>query len=209
MIPKQTTGRKKLNKNAGSAMIVALVVCVVVMTMCLMLLLVTYTLFSQTSRQNTQLQCKNMAQSFAESFEKELADDTSDLVKYLNELMEESDAKKRWQAIDADETNDPNYDAAARTELLLAVEDVDGFVVRIAATYEMAEESTEEDEAEEETKPEEGAGQEGVDGGEPLDTRSSVSAEFVITCEKGELGDKTSDSYTVICQTEIPAAKAE
>ena len=65
MIPKHTTGRKQLNKNAGSAMIVALVVCVVVMTMCLMLLLVTYTLFSQTSRQNTQMQCKQMAQSFA------------------------------------------------------------------------------------------------------------------------------------------------
>ncbi len=199
-----------MNKNAGSAMIVALVVCVVVMTMCLMLLLVTYTLFSQTSRQNTQMQCKMMAQSFAESFEKELADDTSDLVKYLNELMEEQDAEKRWQAIDADENNDPYYDAGARTELLLAMEDVEGFVVRIAATYELAEDEQEEEGSGEENEAEGGAETGDPDtGDDDVGGKSSTYAEFVITCVRGELGDTNPDSYTVVCHLEIPAVQTE
>lgn len=193
MIPKQNKYGRKLNKDAGSAMIVALVVCVVIMTMCLTLLLVTYTLFAQTSRQNVQMQCKIIAQSFAESFEKEIEDPNSDLVKYLNELMDSHIAQKRWQAIDADENNDPYYYNYAMTNLILAVEDVEGYVIRIEATYEL----TEEDDDSEDEMP--------LPDPDPSEKKKSgPMAEFLITCQRGEVGDRDADSYTVICHYNIP-----
>lgn len=73
-----------LNNNRGSAMITALVVGLVILAFCLSMLLVSYTLFAQTSRQNTQLQCKNIAQSFSEELKSELEDGkNAELTEYL------------------------------------------------------------------------------------------------------------------------------
>ena len=60
------------NNQSGVAMIMVLIVGAVILVFCLSLLLVTYSLFAQTSRQTTRLQCKMMAQSFSESLKEEL-----------------------------------------------------------------------------------------------------------------------------------------
>jgi len=70
-----------LSDNKGSAMITALVVGVVISGFCLVTLLVSYTLYVQTARQNWQLQCRNLAQTFAENINAELTDTNSDLHK--------------------------------------------------------------------------------------------------------------------------------
>lgn len=198
-MPKHRMGMKKSNKDKGSAMIVALVVCVVVMTMCLTLLLVTYTLFAQTSKQNVQMQCKNLAQSFSECFEKELEDPNSDLVKYLNELMSSNIPEKRWQAIDADENTDPNYNENAMTELVLGIQDVEGYLIRVTATYELADPI----DVDENGNPIPTVSENGIDGNEE-ENKSMPLATFTITCQRGEFGDRQSDSYSVISYYNIP-----
>lgn len=203
-MPKHVKGMKKQNKNTGSAMIVALVVCVVVMTMCLTLLLVTYTLFAQTSRQNVQMQCKNMAQSFSASFEKELEDPNSDLVKYLNERMNSTVLEKRWQAIDADENNDPHYNEKATTELVLGVQDVEGYFIRVSATYEMADPI----EVDEFGNPIPTVSENDIEDGEE-ENQSMPLATFTITCQKGAFGEKQSDAYSIVSYYNIPVVEQE
>lgn len=81
-------------------MITALVVGIVIFAFCLSMLLVSYTLFAQTSRSQTQLSCKNLAQSTAVEIGEELGDedayaDTDSLAYYLKdkyaEFMEAED----------------------------------------------------------------------------------------------------------------------
>ncbi|MBO5509007.1 MAG: hypothetical protein J5962_00965 [Lachnospiraceae bacterium] len=79
---------KKDKKNSGVAMIVVLVVGAVVLVFCLSLLLVTYTLFSQTNRQVTQIQCKILAQSTSETLAGELKRSDSELVEYLGDQIQ-------------------------------------------------------------------------------------------------------------------------
>ena len=92
--------RKKLHSDdSGVAMIMALIVGVVVMAFCLSLLLVSYSLFAQTNRKNTGLQCKLLAQSCGEMLEAELTDENSDMTKYLQyKMQEESSAYGAWIA---------------------------------------------------------------------------------------------------------------
>lgn len=91
---------KQCNNNDGVAMVVALVVGVVIMVFCLSMLLVTYTLFAQTSRQTTQLQCKLLAQSYSEALDKEFKKKTEDseLQKYLGEMIKDG----TWISADDD-----------------------------------------------------------------------------------------------------------
>ena len=74
---KSTYLKDVLSNNKGSAMITALVVGLVIFAFCLSMLLVSYTLFSQTSRSQIQLACKNLAQSVAEEIGDELKDPAS------------------------------------------------------------------------------------------------------------------------------------
>lgn len=77
-----------VSDDSGVAMIVVLIVGAVVMVFCLSLLLVTYTLFAQTSRQTTQLQCKLLAQSCSEMLGEEFKNPDSELSGYLSEQIE-------------------------------------------------------------------------------------------------------------------------
>lgn len=61
------------NRNAGAAMVVAIIVSVVMMVFCLSLLLVSYSLFSTTMKDNVYQQCKSMAESLSLELEKELS----------------------------------------------------------------------------------------------------------------------------------------
>lgn len=69
--------------NRGVALVYALVIGTVVMTFALMLLLVTYTLFTQASRQTTNIQCKLLAESFGQNLELQLEDTDSEMYKYI------------------------------------------------------------------------------------------------------------------------------
>lgn len=91
---------KQCNNNDGVAMVVALVVGVVIMVFCLSMLLVTYTLFAQTSRQTTQLQCKLLAQSYSEALDKEFSKkaEDSELQKYLADMIKDGS----WMSEDDD-----------------------------------------------------------------------------------------------------------
>lgn len=75
--------RRIKDDNRGVALVYALVIGTVVMTFALMLLLVTYTLFSQASRQTTNIQCKLLAESFGQNLELQLKDTDSEMYKYI------------------------------------------------------------------------------------------------------------------------------
>lgn len=74
--------------NRGATMLMVLIVGAVVMAFCLSLLLVTYSLFAQTARQTTRLQCKLLAQSCEELLREELQQPSSDLMVYLQEQIQ-------------------------------------------------------------------------------------------------------------------------
>lgn len=161
----------KLNKDQGSAMIVALVVSVVIMVLCLSLIMITYTLFTQTSRRSGQAQCKEIAQSFAESIEKEVEDPDSLFVRYLNERIQTTIPERYWCPIDSSEETDPKYSEDAISQLDLSITEIEGYTIYVSMTYEMVDNSDSEEDIEssDPDTPEAPGSSDPSDAGDPRD----------------------------------------
>lgn len=80
--------KSKALDNKGAAMLMVLIVSAVVLVFCLSLLLLTYSLFAQTSRQTTRVQCKLLAQSCEETLKAELQNPSSELSLYLKQQIQ-------------------------------------------------------------------------------------------------------------------------
>lgn len=89
---KSRTTKKRiesLHANQGAAMVMVLIVSAVVMVFCLSLLLVTYSLFAQSAKQISRMQCKMLAQSMTEMLEQDFSKKDSDLNRYLKKQIED------------------------------------------------------------------------------------------------------------------------
>lgn len=104
--------------NSGVAMLTVLIVGVVVTVFCLSLLLVSYTLFSQTSRKTTQLECKILAQSTAETLGKELQNSDSELAAYLSNQIKDG----YWISEDEYNSSDDIPQQGVVSELVLKLD---------------------------------------------------------------------------------------
>lgn len=135
---RENTQTKLHKDDSGVAMIVALIVSVVVMVFCLSLLLVAYTLFSQTNRNNIQLQCKFLAQSYAEDLKEEMEDTDSDMVKYLQyKMTDTASAYGVWISTDASAEEREEYTlkgVKTYEELNLEV-DAEGYHIYLTVTH--------------------------------------------------------------------------
>lgn len=193
--------KRALDDNSGVAMIVSMIVGVVVMVFCLTLIMVVYTLFSQTSRQNTRMQCKLLAQSFSEELADVLLDDTSELNKYLSELVEE----EMW--ITAEDMADDTITKkpGVVSELIFEITDVagPGYIIEVAFSLEEDEELEEEDdimdgtpEGGPESNPEDPLEEnpDEPDEGEPVVDIYNINAK--ITCRRGQKNAKDVQAYT-------------
>ncbi|MGN0151750.1 MAG: hypothetical protein ACI39Q_04685 [Wujia sp.] len=201
--------------NSGVAMIVVLVIGVIVLAFCLSLLLVTYTLFSQSSRQVTRLQCKMLAQSASETLGSELEDADSALIAYLKKQIDAGYWVSEGQVNDAD---DETSGSDAVTELVLNLDDdnaTGAYNLTATLTYtlnvtddEGGDEGSDEDDQDDDTK---GGttGNEGNKGNanEPSDTpadipdntagNGSYSIKAVIKCMRGDGTDRDVQYYVV------------
>lgn len=100
--------KRILTNNKGSAMITALVIGIVISGFVLVTLLVTYTLFAEASRQNWQLQCRNICQTFAENIGSEINDKDSDLHKDIVSVVK-GDAENGIAGINQGESKELVY----------------------------------------------------------------------------------------------------
>lgn len=203
-----------INDNSGAAMIFVLIVSAVVFTFCLSLLLVTYTLFSQTSRQTTQVQCKMMAQTFSESFGEELKDENSEICRYLEEQIRNGS----WVS---EETPEVDMASGSVKELVLNLDDSEStgdYDLSVKLTYSVN--TVEDDESETETDDDDqddmetksGAGDD--DSRIPVPGRTDENADrnpgngtyritASIRCVRGTVSDRDARSYTI--ETVYPA----
>lgn len=130
---------KALGKDdKGVATIFTLIVAVIVLCFCLTLLMVSYTLFAQTNRQTSQLQCKLLAQSFSEQLKEEIDDKNSDLVKFMQKAIDDgnwrdsSEDKNTWNGKDYSTlyldgySNDTDYEITVEFTYSLGQSDDDG-----------------------------------------------------------------------------------
>lgn len=201
------------NSNAGVAMVTVLIVSAVVMVFCLSLLLVTYTLFAQTSRQVTQLQCKLLAQSMSETLGEELKDPDSELTKYLGQQIEDG----YWISQNAPDTEEEKSPAAnAVTELLLDLDDGDAlgeYQISVTLTYSLnladddgSSEGDEKDDQDQDPSGQEGglpAGNPNGEGKQSEAGNGSYAVKASICCTRGDKKDRDAQSYTI--EAEYPA----
>ena len=200
---------KKRQNNAGVAMIVVLIVSAVVMVFCLSLLLVTYTLFAQTSRQVTQVQCKILAQSTSETLKEELKKPDSDLCIYFRNQIESG----KWiseEAAKAAEEGSLADDVVS--ELRLTLDNLS-----VTFTYSLnlpdddgggeGDEKDDQDNDSDDNGMEEGNGQNnsedpGESNGEPAGN-GTYSIKATIKCMRGNGADRDVQYYTI--ETIYPA----
>lgn len=194
-----------LKQNQGVAMIVAMIVGVVIMAFCLSMLLVTYTLFTQTSRQTTQLQCKLLAQSYVETMTKEFEKkpEDSELLTYLGERIKATDNSK-WIPMDEADENNPE---TGITEISFLFDDssISGdfnYAIRTTFTYESNEVDDDEDGGGIDDDDQDDTPGSGMAGGGGSSTPSGGSYIVHVTtrCVKGgeaAISDKDSQNYTI------------
>lgn len=208
---------KKRQNNAGVAMIVVLIVSAVVMVFCLSLLLVTYTLFAQTSRQVTQVQCKILAQSTSETLKEELKKPDSDLCIYFRNQIESG----KWiseEAAKAAEEGSLADDVVS--ELRLTLDDgnaLGDYNLSVTFTYSLnlpdddgggeGDEKDDQDNDSDDNGMEEGNGQNssedpGESNGEPAGN-GTYSIKATIKCMRGNGADRDEQYY--IIETIYPA----
>lgn len=185
-----------LGNNRGVAMIYALIVGVVVMAFCLSLLLVTYTLYAQTNRQNTQLQCKLMAQTFAEQLEQDLKTnvDNSKLVEYMGASIKDNN----WRSLEAEDNMEKSVDY---TKLIIDCDsEVAGYTYNVIFTYIIN--TADEDEEEipgggESSEGNPGDGSAGGSGDGDAENTRNCTIYSTITCRRGDGKDRDVISYTI------------
>lgn len=83
-----------IRDNRGVAVLYSLVIGIVVTVFSVMLLLAAYSLFAQSNENLGQVQCRVMAQSYAECLRNELSDQESTVYKYICECVEGKNGSK-------------------------------------------------------------------------------------------------------------------
>ena len=217
------------NNQSGVAMLMVLIVGAVILVFCLSLLLVTYSLFAQTSRQTTRLQCKIMAQSFSESLKEELSDSSSNLAVYLGEQISNGNWKSSMDGIDEEEPDDvENPDAVS--ELVLNLDDsstLSDYHLSVTLTYSLnAADDEEGDGGDDEDDQDDSLSENDVDSGNqqngkqnnqqnkgnqngsgegtnPADAVATYTVDAVITCMRGDGNDRDTQYY--VLETSYPA----
>lgn len=170
-----------LSDNRGVAMIYAIIVGTVVMVFCLSLLLVTYTLFAETNRQNTQLQCKLMAQTFAQQLEEDMKTNvaTSELVKYMGDSIKDD----KWRPSNSD---DAVVGETRYTDLIIDCDsEVAGYTYNIVFTYTV------------DLSDDEGDAEAGAPADVPAEGSMNCTVVAKITCVRGLKTERDAISYTV------------
>lgn len=193
-------------------MLMVLIVGAVVLVFCLSLLLVTYSLFAQTSRQITRLQCKLLAQSFSESLGEELKDPASGLSVYLKEQIQNG----YWISGEASQSMDESSsESAAVSELLMNMDDeaaLGDYHVTVALTYsvnvaddEGGDEGEEGDDQDPNLGGEAGSGEgPGPTAGEdPGASGTTYSIQATVKCVRGDGSDRDAQYYVI--ETVYPA----
>ena len=195
---------QRLN-NAGVAMLMVLIVSAVVMVFCLSLLLVTYSLFTQTSRQTTGMQCRLLAQSSAESIREELKDPSSELSVYLKSQIQSGN----WvpeDALEEAEGDLPQNGTFERLRFHLNMGDkTPDYRVTVVMTYSLNatdEESGGDEGGDDNDDQDHTLTHDSVSGGNAREYRS-YSLKAVIRCTRGETTDRDSQYYEI--ETGIPA----
>ena len=203
--------------DSGAAMIMVLIVSAVVMAFCLSLLLVVYTLFAQSSRQTTKLQCRLFAQSFSETLGQELEKPDSDLAVYLSKQITDG----CWLSEETAKGLDPDsFPENTVSELVMQLGDevsVSDYHLTVTLTYSLnvAEDddtgdTTETDDQDNEAASgggEESAGEDNPtpprendtpgEGGSVPAGNGSYAIRAVITCIRGDSEDRDAPSYTI------------
>lgn len=191
--------------NSGVAMIFAIIVGVVVMVFCLSLLLVTYTLYAQTSRQTTQMQCKMFAQSFADILETEITDENSDLNQYLANAIDSGMWISEEEAAMA---TDMSGKLSSLT-LDMSQGQLENYKIVVTLSYSSnesdddSEPGTSEDDDQDETlNAGGGADPGGTPGGTPTGN-GNYSITAIIDCTRGNLNETDVQTYSI--KSEYPS----
>lgn len=182
-----------LGNNRGVAMIYALIVGAVVMAFCLSLLLVTYTLYAQTNRQNTQLQCKLMAQTFAQQLEQDLKTniDDSELVHYMGTSIKENS----WRSLEAEDNMEKATDY---TKLFIDCDsEVAGYTYNVVFTYIINTADEDEGDVPGGGDSSEGNPAGGASGDGGAENTRNCTVYSTITCKRGDGKGRNAVSYTL------------
>lgn len=173
-----------LRNNRGVAMIYGLIVGMVVMVFCLSLILVTYTLFAQVNRKNSQLQCKMLAQTFAEELANDLMkNDDSELKEYMGTAIK----AKSWKSLDEMSQNPSDTDY---TKLIVDCDSETGYTYNVVFTYiiNSADDGENVDNS--------GKGEEAGNGVNAPAEEVNCTVYSTIICRRGAGKDRDTTSYT-------------
>lgn len=195
--------RKKIkDDDSGVAMIFVMIVSAVVLAFCLSMLLVTYTLFTQTSRQTTQMQCKLLVQTFSESLGEELKDPDSEISRYLGNQIRNG----LWVS---EGTSEETMQSGAFRELKLNMDDSckpGDYNLSVTLTYSLNVQEDDENETEAgRDDQDEDFGNTGVTnpdpglGGstEPPAGNGTYCINASVKCERGEMSERDVQYYVI------------
>ncbi|MGN0379228.1 MAG: hypothetical protein ACI4EU_06540 [Butyrivibrio sp.] len=195
-----------IKDDSGVAMIFVMIVGAVVLAFCLSMLLVTYTLFSQTSRQTTQMQCKLLAQTFSESFGEELKEPDSEICEYLGRQIKNGS----WVSIEAPEDS---TETDCVKELVLDLDDSDkigDYALSVKLTYSVnvADDDEEETATEDDDQDDEQENGDSGNAGEEVTGNNAENKDLqvgngtycisaLIKCSRGDASDRDFQYYTI------------